>query len=222
MEDLVLQNMWKEYDRKLEHSKVLNLQSWALNRQSFEMLQTQKAKERINKLIIPKAITIALGLFWVYLLGNLAYYAFWPTKVFLLVSAVAIMAVTIIAIATYIKQLYLIQQIDNSSTVIEAQRSLASLQASSINVVRVSFLQLPVWTIFYINPTMLHQANVGWWLIQVAVTGLSIWGTVWLYQNINIRNMHKKWFRALFNSISWNYIIKAMDFMEEIEQFKGE
>ena len=43
MDDLELNTLWKEYDRKLEESRVLNLQTWAVNRQTFEWLQAHRA-----------------------------------------------------------------------------------------------------------------------------------------------------------------------------------
>jgi hypothetical protein len=67
---------------------------------------------------------------------------------------------------------------------------------------------------------MLRNEPIVMWLVQLAITGLFTFFTVWLYKNIHIKNAHKKWFRVLFNSISWTYVIQAMDFMEEIDTFK--
>ena len=58
MEELELNALWKEYDRKLEESKVLNLQSWAVNRQTFEWLQTHKAKSRLRPMGVFKGWAI--------------------------------------------------------------------------------------------------------------------------------------------------------------------
>ena len=61
MEDIELKNIWKDYDRKIEESKILNLQSWVLNLQSFKYIKTEKAKSKLNALSSQKKWTIVLG-----------------------------------------------------------------------------------------------------------------------------------------------------------------
>ena len=39
MQNIELDNIWKQYDQKLEEARLLNLQSWALTLQNFEMQQ---------------------------------------------------------------------------------------------------------------------------------------------------------------------------------------
>jgi hypothetical protein len=41
-----------------------------------------------------------------------------------------------------------------------------------------------------------------------------------LYRNISYENAHKKWFKILFNSPEWTSLIKANDYLLEIERFK--
>jgi hypothetical protein len=67
---------------------------------------------------------------------------------------------------------------------------------------------------------MITQGGTMFWLIEGSAVGLLTYGAVWLYRNIHYRNMHKKWFRVLFNSPEWTNVIKAMSFLQEIEEWK--
>ena len=64
MQNIELDNIWKQYDQKLEEARLLNLQSWALNLQNFEMQQKQKVKSKLNKLIWQKCFLIFVGIFY--------------------------------------------------------------------------------------------------------------------------------------------------------------
>jgi len=215
-----LQKIWAEYDRKLEESKVLNLQSWALNFRSFEGIQMQKAKSKLNRLAAFKTRVIVLGILWVLFLCTLIFFKFTWQGIIFNISAGAIALITAIAIVVYIKDVALIRQIDNSENILDTQEKLASLQASTIRIMGILWLQLPFYAIFFLTPAMLHDWNAWQWLIIILTTGLFTFAALWLYKNINYKNRDKKWFRILFNSPEWTSVIKAMNFLDEIEEFK--
>jgi hypothetical protein len=60
----------------------------------------------------------------------------------------------------------------------------------------------------------------GFWLIAVPIALLFAYASIWLYRNINYRNMDKKWFRILFGSSEWTSVIKATNFINEIDEFR--
>lgn len=215
-----LKNTWKAYDKKLEEAWILNLQSWALNLQVFETLQTQKAKSKLNALIKFKSFALVLGILWALFLGFLVYHSLTFPRIFFAVSAGMIMIFTIIAIVVYIRHIVLIKQIDNSETVIDAQRKLALLQSSTINISRVLWLQMPFYSTFFLTPPMLQQASLGMLAIAITVPLLLTWLSIWLYRNINYKNVNKKWFKILFNNPEWNSVIIAMRFLNKIDEFK--
>src|SRR5450631_3316810 len=128
MEDTEIKNMWKAYDRMIEESKVLNLQSWALNLSCFETLQIQKAKSKLKTLIIPKIASIILGIGWMLFLGFLFYYT--RSQIFMAISLGMIIIFTIIAIISYIQDIAIIAQISYGDSVIETQKKIAFLQSS--------------------------------------------------------------------------------------------
>jgi len=63
--------------------------------------------------------------------------------------------------------------------------------------------------------------DLKFWLIAFPVTLLLALAAIWLYRNISLKNSHRKWFKILFNSREWTSVIKAMEFMKEIEAFKA-
>ena len=82
MQNIELDNIWKQYDQKLEEARLLNLQSWALNLQNFEMQQKQKVKSKLNKLIWQKCFLIFVGIFYTITLLLLIYNSMEWSKIF--------------------------------------------------------------------------------------------------------------------------------------------
>jgi hypothetical protein len=215
-----LQNIWQAYDKKLEDSKLLNMQSWALNMQCFEDLQKQKAKLKLNKLATFKKWTIFLGIIWVLFLVFLVVNSLVFSKIAFVISAGMIALITTIGIGLYIKQLILIKQIDNSDSITVVQEKLAALQFSTLNIPRILFLQSPFYCTWWFTPKWIASGDPGFWFISLPIALAFAYAGIWLYRNINYKNMDKKWFKILFNSPEWTSVIKAKHFINEIEAFK--
>ncbi len=220
MEDIELQSLWQAYDKKLEESKLLNMQSWALNMQCFEDLQKQKAKSKLNRLLPQKFWLIIAGIAWVLFLVFLVVHSLTFSKIAFAVSIGMIALITTIAIVLYIKQVVLIKQIDNSESVIDVQEKLSLLQASTMLSARILFLQSPFYCTWFFTPTWIMSGDWGFWLIAVPIALAFAYVSIWLYRNINDKNMDKKWFKFLFGSAEWTSVIKAKNFIEEIEAFR--
>ncbi|SHN42564.1 hypothetical protein [Chitinophaga sp. CF418] len=218
MEDNALKEMWANYDKKLERSL-------ALNHRIITEIQTQKARTALRPLKTVKIIAVILGILWALLLSVLVCFALSAMtyyRHFFVISAVAIIITTVAAIVAYIRQVVLIQQIDNSMHVVEVQRKLAALQSSTINIARILFLSAPFYTTFYINKSMFEHGTIGLWVLQLTVTIVFTIISVWLYRNIRLENADKPWFKFIFGSNEWTSVIKAMNFLKEIEAYEKE
>jgi hypothetical protein len=222
MEDIELKSLWKEYDRKLEEVKILNMQSWALNVQCFETLQSQKAKSILNKLAAFKTWAVIAGVVWVLFLAFLIYHSLTWQKIFFVVSAGAIAIITIIVMVVYLQHIILIRSIDNSENVIDAQQKLAKLQSSTLDIVRIAWLQLPFYTTFFYSPAMILERGPNFWFIGVPVTILFTLASAWLYRAGHYKNSDKKWFNILYGGREWRGVVKASGFLKEIDRFKKE
>lgn len=223
MEDAEILNIWKDYDRRIEESKILNMQSWALNLQCFESLQKQRAESALKPFVRHTVTGIIAGILWLLFLGFLLFVAltnFSMSSIFFVVSIGMIFIANILAVGYYIKHIAIVKQINYNESVTKAQEQLAALQASMINIVRILFLQMPFYCTWFVNRSMFVNAGAGMWVLQIGITAFFTFAAIWLYRNINYKNAHKKWFKLLFSAPSFVGIGRAMEFMKEIERFK--
>lgn len=222
MNDIELKNLLESYNHKIEEAKVLNLQSWALNLQCFETIQKQKAKSKLRSLMNFKIFVVILGVAWILFLGYLFLHSLEMSKIFFLVSSGAIMVFTFIAIIAYLYHLILISRINNSENIIKAQETITRLQLSTINVTKILFLQLPFYCTFWWSARLITSSFLSFWLISFPIALLFAFASIWLYRNISLKNVNKKWFRVLFNTPEWTSLLEANHFLEEINDFKKE
>jgi len=222
MQDIELNDIWKQYDQKLEEARLLNLQSWALNLQNFEMQQKQKVKSKLNKLVWQKLFLVIVGTVYVYVLFLLIYYSLQWSKIFFIVSAASIAIITSIAIIVYIKQLFIINQINQTDSVVDAQKKISILQTGTLQITRILFLQAPFYCTWFLTTAMIAENPGKALFITLPVFLFFTWIAIFLYRNINYKNIHKKWFKILFSSPEWVSLIKSAAFLNEIDEFKKE
>ncbi len=220
MEDIELNEIWKQYDSRLQEARILNLQSWALNLQQFERFQKQKASATLNGLARYKLVMVATGILWVAFLIFLVLNSLGWSKIFFVISASAIAIFTSIAIVVYLKHVWLINKINNAASVIEAQEKTIKLQSSTLQTGRILFLQTPFYCTFWFTPALFTDKI--FLLVNIPVVLFFTCVSVWLYKNINFKNINKKWFKILFNNREWTSLTKAISFLYEIEEFKKE
>lgn len=219
MEDEYLLKIWNSNDHEADDFLVLDVNS-------FESEQLNKAKLKLRSLLLPKIIGIVLGLAWMSFMALLIYYCLIasPTsagKVFFVTSLGLILLDTGFIVFLYVRDFITIVQIDNRETVTVTQQKLAELQLSIIKSVRISWLQLPFYTTWYLNSDMFVNWNITFWTVQIIVTGLTFWFAVWAFRNINYKNLEKKRVRNFMQGYGFNSVTQAMDFMKEIDDFKN-
>ena len=153
MNELELQSIWNAYDKKLEKSLKLNLRI-------FEDLQTSKAKSKLGSLSAIKVVGIVLGMLWNLFLGALIYGNHFKNLYFT-VSVGLLMLFGVVAIATYIKHLVLINEINYTESITATQSKLAELQVSTIRVTGFLWLQMPFYTTFFWNNDWVMKGDLG-------------------------------------------------------------
>ena len=219
MEDTELINIWKSYDRKLEENLLLN-------KQNARDITNMKVGSFLASMKPLKIFTILVGIVWVGFFGiiitNLIIFAFSMVSPFFLISAGIQVLLTTTALVIYIYQLILIRQVDISEPILATQEKLARLKTSTLWVARILFLQLPVWTTFYLNKSMLANGNIVLYIIQAIVTLSFTYLAVWLFRNIKYENRDKKWFRLIFNGNEWSPVIKSMELLSQIDEYRTE
>ena len=219
MEDLEIINIWKSYDKKLE-------ENLSLNKGIAEDVTKMKVKSYLTSMKPIKIFTIVVGILWVGFGGvfitNLFVFAFSKVSKFFLFSAGIQLTLTAIAIVVYLYQLILIYQSDINEPILATQDKLARLKSSTLWVTRILFLQLPVWTTFYLTESMFANGNTVFYVIQGLITFSFAYLAIWLFFNIKYENKDKKWFRLIFNGKEWSPVIKSMELLSQVDEYKIE
>jgi hypothetical protein len=92
--------------------------------------------------------------------------------------------------------------------------------ASMLWVTRILFLQLPVWTTFWWNETMLSGWGILQWVVTLFFTISFTAVAIWLFFNIKYVNRNKKWFQLIFSGKEWAPLMKSMELLEQVEDYK--
>lgn len=215
MEDLEILNIWKSYDKKLENSLLLN----KINAQEITKIKVQSLISSMKPI---KIFTLICGILWVAFLDVLIVNLFHIASPFFLVSAIILTLLNKFAIGVYLYQIIIIHEVDISEPIISTQEKLANLKSSTIWVTRVLFLQLPVWTTFYLNKNLTLSGDLAYWLINGTITFFFTYIAIWLFFNIKYENRDKKWFNLIFNGKEWYPVMKSMELLEQIKEYRDE
>jgi hypothetical protein len=219
MHELEIKQLWQTSNDRLE-------KSLKINEEQVEDIQQLKIQQYLSSMKPLKFFTIIVGFFWVGIgvpiLLMIFMNAYEQANKFFLFSATIQVLITLIALVVYVYQLITIYNIDVTETVLKTQKELATLKSSTLWITRVLFLQLPVWTTFYWNASMLENGNWFLWIFQAIVTLLFTYAAFWIFFNIKIENKDKKWFELIFKGKEWTPLMKSMELLDKIKAFKTE
>ncbi|MEJ5994538.1 hypothetical protein WG904_08920 [Pedobacter sp. Du54] len=215
MDNLEIINLWKQYDERLE--KTLSL-----NHKLITELQQQKAKHALKPARNYKLVAVFVGVVYAALIAYFLYHLHSFASIFIVGSVGIHLVVTLIAIGMYIRQLILINEIDQSENILQMQYKMAKLQSSTIKVIGICFLQFPVFATWNINFELINERPLAFWFIQVPFVAAFTYIGIWFFKNLNIKNMDKRWFRMMFWGAEWSSILKSGRFLKEIENFESE
>ncbi|MEO6720839.1 MAG: hypothetical protein ABIN67_10740 [Ferruginibacter sp.] len=215
MEQTEIIDLWKSYGKKLD-------ENLSLNRQNAADITRIKVRSLLSSMVPLKIFTILVGIVWVGFIDVLVINLLPVANPFFLISAVIQSLLTTIAIGIYLYQVILIHQADISEPIVEAQGKLARLRSTTIWIARLLFLQLPVWTTFYWNKTMLENGNVALYILQLVITMSFTFLAIWLFKNIKYENRNKKWFGLIFSGKEWNPVIKSIELLDQVKEYRNE
>ncbi|KIO75840.1 hypothetical protein TH53_18270 [Pedobacter lusitanus] len=213
MEEQDIKQLWQEYDKKLE-------KSLALNYKIIREMQTDKATAKISSFQRNQVVVLVLGILWVIFLGFLMYYG--RNNLYFFISIGIILLFNVFAVGAYIRHLALLDQINIAESVTQAQQKLSLIQASLNNVGRILILQAPLYCTFYYSDELVAHAGTTFWLIQFVVVTFFIVVSIYLYRTLTMKNIHRKWVRYIMESFGGKSLMKAMEFVREIEEYKME
>lgn len=211
MEEAAIKQLWHNYDLKLEK----NLQ---LNYKIIRELQTQKAEDRIRSFRRNQVFGIAGGIIWILILVFLVVNTL--NNIYFVVSVGLIALFNFFAVASYIRHLVILDEMNITDSVTAAQKKLATIQASLNNVGRILVLQAPLYCTFWYNQTLVDHGGTTFWLINLSIVALFVACSVYLFKTLTYKNIHRKWVRTFIESFGGKKLTAAMEFLNDIEEYQ--
>lgn len=219
MNESELIKLWQTTNDKLEESIVIN-------RENIEEITRVKVYSILGSMKPIKIFTLIFGILWVVIgtivLSSIYLYSFSESNKFFLFSASIQVGLTTIALFVYLYQIITIFQVDISDSVIKTQEKLSKLKISTLWVTRILFLQLPVWTTFWWNETMLLDWGILQWVFTMFFTISFTVIVIWLFFNIKYENRNKKWFQLIFRGKEWTPLMNSIELLDQVEFYKDQ
>jgi hypothetical protein len=220
-----LKDIWNADENNPEEARILNLQAWALNLQSVEMIQSHKSKSQLTSLLVNRILEVIILIPITLLWGNLLYKNLSDIPV--AVSFGIILIFSVCSLVNCIRQLFILSQIKYSENIAGIQEKLAILQTHIIQYLRISFLFLPFYMVYVIvgfklfaNIDIIIFTNQNWFLFYLLNSALLIPVSLWLYKQVTYKNINKRWVRVIIESVGGKSVAKSMGFLKEIEEFR--
>jgi len=219
MNESELIKLWQTTNDKLEESIVINSEN-------IEEITRVKVYSILGSMKPIKIFTLIFGILWVVIgtivLSSIYLYSFSESNKFFLFSASIQVGLTAIALFVYLYQIITIFQVDISDSVIKTQEKLSKLKISTLWVTRILFLQLPVWTTFWWNETMLLDWGILQWVFTMFFTISFTVIVIWLFFNIKYENRNKKWFQLIFRGKEWTPLMNSIELLDQVEFYKDQ
>lgn len=216
MNELELKKLWKTTNDKLEERFIIN-------KQNTDDITRMKVYSLLGSMKPIKIFALFVGVLWVGIggiaLSSMYLNSFSEVNKFFLFSATIQVSLTAIALYVYLYQLITIYQVDITDPILRTQEKLSNLKMSTLWVTRILFLQLPVWTTFWWNETMLTDWGILQWAVTLLFTVSFTAIAVWLFCNITYKNRNKKWFKLIFDGKEWTPLMKSMELLEQVEEY---
>lgn len=219
MEDPNFVLLWKEQYDKID-------QALAINKRMLKDSLSEKAKNSLRSLIRGKVAGIVIAVLYLVFLGfllSLALNNYSSAANYFIISIGAIFLINVKALYDYIHHLVLLNTIDYDGSITAIQEKLSRLQLSIVQHTRIMFLQFPFWSTFFLSDKWFPATtSPGLIILQIAITLSLTILALFLYKNISVANMDKKWVKSILSGAGGQKIIAASAFYKEIESFKQE
>ena len=213
MEESMIKQLWQEYDQKLEKSLQLNYKI-------IREMQTKKIEDHINSFRRNQFFGVVVGILFTVFLVFLVVNSL--NNIYFAISIGLIALFNIFAVAAYIRHLAMLERVSITDSITRTQEKLAAIQSSFNMVGRIMVLQTPFWCTFWYSQQLVDHGGTTFWAINLTVLALFTILSVYLFNTLTYKNIHRRWVRSFIESFGGKKIIKAMEFLKEIEEYKAE
>ncbi|MBN8786519.1 MAG: hypothetical protein J0I84_05465 [Terrimonas sp.] len=211
MEHTDILALWKSQNEKLD-------EAISINKKLLKENLVHKAKSALSGFKAVRWAGIIFGILWCAAVGFVLIVSWQYTNWFFKSAFIIHIAVSLIAVGLYIYHLVLLNNFDNSKTVVSAQRELVELKFSNLKTLGILWLQLPVFSIWFMTNEWMRNSPGTFWFIQVPIVLIELFIGIWLYRNLNYRSHQKKWFKWFIGKGEFSKIDKANSFLLEIDE----
>ncbi len=213
MNEMDLKSAWQSYDKKLDRLLEVNFQQ-------LKEIQSIKAESKINSFKKGHVIVMLLGVAWIWFLSFLVYHTW--TNLYFTISVGLIILFNVFAVALYLRHIVILSSINIAQSITETQRKLARVYTSYVQVGRILLLQTPLYcTWWYTNDLVQHGGPV-FWTIQILVVTLLTGLAIYMFLKLSLKSKDSNWVKRTDKLFGTEKLQKAIEFLNEIEEFKKE
>lgn len=207
-------DIWKSQQEKIEQSLSVN------KRLLLENLEG-KIESTLSGLKTTRIIGIIFGIIWCVLMTLILILSWFKTNWFFKSAFIIHIVISASAVILYGYHLVLIAKLNHNQSLINAQEQLAKLRLSNLKTLGLLWLQLPVFSIWYMSDEWMRNDPITFWYVQTPIVILQAFIGLWLYKNLNIKNQNKNWFQWFISKGEFGKIKKANELLNEIESLKA-
>lgn len=219
MEAGELKQLMEAYDKKLDEK--LNL-----NTTSLKNMNLDKTKKEIQSIFVYRTIEIVIfGLLALFIGSYIVDH--WNTT-HLVISGIIIHIFTLIALAGSIGQVVFLKQIDYSKPIVGIRKKIEFVNAHQLLFVKLMFLSAPIWWAYvvvasnqFLNIDLYTHMDADFVLKYLMLNSLLIIPLALFLNKLSYKNIHINWVRKTLQFFTGNKTIKALDFLNEIEEFES-
>lgn len=213
MNELELKNAWQAYDKKLDQLLDVNFQQ-------LKEIQAIKAESKINSFIKGHAIVMLLGVAWIWFLGMLVYHT--KGNPYFTVSVGFIILFNVFAVALYLRHIIILSFINIAESITETQYKLARVYTSYVQVGRILLLQTPFYCTWWYTKDLIQHGGPVFWTIQIVIVTLLTGLSIYMYIKLSLKSRNRNWIKRTDKFLGTEKLQKAIEFLNEIKEFKQE
>lgn len=219
MEATELKNILEAYNQKLEKKLSLNVSS-------IKNIQLEKSKKNTQTILVFRVIEIISFSLLALFLGQ--YIANNWDQTHIVISAIIVNVFTLIALIGSIGQVVLVQQIDFAKPIVEIRKKIELVNAHGLLFIKLFFLSVPVWWSYaivsldiFLGVDLYVHLDQSFVLRYIVLNFLLIIPLVWVFYKLSYKNLHIKWVRKTIGLFTRTKTMKALEFLNDIEEFEN-
>ncbi|MCP5060896.1 MAG: hypothetical protein GY936_00320 [Ignavibacteriae bacterium] len=218
MEAEGLKKILEAYETKLDKRLSLNVSSLKnINLEKSEKYTQSILKYRVIEIVVFSLLAIFTGN---YIATN------W-NQTHLVISGIIVGVFTLIALSGSIGQVVLLQQIDFAKPIIDIRKKIELVNTHSLLFIKLMFLSTPIWWSYVavasdslFNIDLYANMDSDFVLKYLMVNSLLIIPMVWFLNKLTYKNLNVKWIRKSIGFFVGTKTMKALEFLNDIEEFE--